>query len=97
MADVDAALALDRLDQHAGDRTVDRAAHRIEIAPGHVPESLGHRLERLVLGRLTGGRERGQRPPVEAPEGADDRVAATTAVLAGELDGALVGFGARSW
>ena len=61
-----AALALDRLDEHGGDAGVDGPGQRVEIAEGHVAEALGHGLERLVLGRLAGGGQRGQRPAVEA-------------------------------
>ena len=57
-------------------------------------EALGHRLERLVLGRLPGRGEGGEGAAVEAAEGADDDVAAAAAVLAGELDRALDGLGA---
>ena len=49
---------------------------RVEVAEGHVAEALGHRLERLVLGRLAGGGERGEGAAVEAAERADDDVAA---------------------
>ena len=68
--------------------------HRVGVVPRHVPEPVGHRLERLVLGRLARRRQRRQRATVEAAVGAHDRVPAATAVLAGQLDGALVGLGA---
>ena len=55
---VHAALALQRLDQHRRHRRVDGGPHRVEIAPGDVLEALRHRLERLVLARLAGRRER---------------------------------------
>ena len=92
---VHATLALDRLDQHGGDRTVDRGPHRIEVAPRHVTEPFGHRLERLVFGRLAGGRERRQGASVEAAERADHRVTAPATVLAGQLDRALDRLGTR--
>ena len=62
--------------------------------PGDVAEALGQRLERLVLGRLAGGVQRGERAAVERAVGADHDVAAAPAPLAGQLDGALVGLGA---
>ena len=55
---IDAALSLDRLDQHRGDRPVDRGPHGVEVAPRDVPEAFRHRLERFVLGRLSGRRQR---------------------------------------
>ena len=62
------------------------ASQRVDVAPRDVLEALRHRLERLVLGRLAGGGERGQGAAVEAAERADDDVAAAAAVLAGQLD-----------
>ena len=89
------ALALHRLEQHGGHGRVDGRLERVEVVPGHVPEALGQRLERLVLGGLAGGVQRGERAAVERAVGADDDVAAPAAPLAGQLDGALVGLGAR--
>jgi hypothetical protein len=59
-----------------------------------VVEALGHRLERFVLRRLTGGGEGGQRAAVEAPQRAHHDVPAAPAVLAGQLQRALHGLGA---
>ena len=69
---VDAALALHRLEQHRGDRRVDGRLERVEVVPGDVAEALGQGLEGLVLGRLAGGVQRGQRAAVERAVGADD-------------------------
>ena len=73
---------------------VDGLGDGVDVAPRDVVEALGHRLERLVLGRLAGRRERRQRAAVEAAERADDDVAAAAAVLAGQLERALDGLGA---
>ena len=91
---MDAALTQDRFDQDGGDAAVDRLAHGVEVAPRNVTEPVGHRREGLVLGGLTSGCERRQRATVEATERADDGVPSATAVLARELDGALVRLGA---
>ena len=91
---VHAALALHRLEQHRGHRRVEGRLERVEVVPGDVPEALGQRLERLVLGGLAGGVERGEGAAVERAEGAHDDVAAPAAELAGQLEGALVGLGA---
>ena len=95
MAGLHAALALHRLEQDGGHRRVDGRLQGVEVVPGHVAEALGQRLERLVLGRLAGGVQRGQGAAVERAVGADHDVAAVAAPLAGQLDGALVGLGAR--
>ena len=91
---VDPALALHRLEQHGGHRRVEGSLEGVEVDPGHVAEPLGQRLERLVLGGLAGGVQRGERAAVEGAEGAHDDVAAPPTELAGQLDGALVGLGA---
>jgi hypothetical protein len=59
-----------------------------------VAEAVGHREERLVLGRLAGGSQRGERATVEAAVGADDHVATAATELAGQLQRGLVRFGA---
>ena len=83
---VHAALALHGFEQHGGDRRVERRLERVDVVPRHVAEALGQRLERLVLLRLAGGVQRGERAPVERAVGAHDDVAAAAAELAGELD-----------
>ncbi len=90
---VDAALALHGFEQHRGHRRIEGRLERVEVVPGDVPEALGQRLERLVLGRLPGGVQRGQGAAVERAEGAHDDVAAAAAELPGQLEGALVGLG----
>ena len=72
---VHAALALHRLEQHGGHRRVEGGLEGVEVVPGDVPEPLGQRLERLVLGGLAGGVERGQGAAVERAERAHDDVA----------------------
>ena len=58
-------------------------------------EALGQRLERRLLLRLAGGRQRGQRAAVEGVVGADHHVAAAAGPASGQLEGALVGLGPR--
>ncbi len=62
---VDAALALHDFDQHRGGRRVDAALEIDEIEGGDVVEAFRQRLELLVLGRLPGGVQRGQRAAVK--------------------------------
>ena len=52
-----AALTLHRLEQDGGDAGIDRCLERGDVVEDHVPEPVGHREERLVLGRLAGGRQ----------------------------------------
>ena len=72
---------------------VDGRRQGVDVPPGHVAETLGQRLERLVLGRLPGGVQGGQGPAVERAVGADHHVAPVAPPFAGQLDGALVGLG----
>src|SRR5262249_56400445 len=65
LADVDAALALDALDDHAGGAVVDRALHRAQVVVGHVLETGDERLEAVVVLLLAGRRNGGERAPVE--------------------------------
>ena len=88
---VDAALALDGLQQHRRGGVVDGLLQFGEVVPGNVAEALGQGLEDLVLFGLAGGVQRGQRPPVERPARADHGVAAMPGPSAGQLDSALVG------
>ena len=75
------------------------AAERVEVAERHLAEPGRQGLERLLLLRLTGGGERGERAAVERPERGEHvealRPAVGLAVPARELDRALVGLGAR--
>ena len=91
------ALALHRLEEHGRDRRRQRRLELVEVEPGDVAEALRERLERLVLGRLTGGVQRGQRAAVEGAVGADHLVPAASAEAPGQLQRALVGLGTRSW
>ena len=92
---VHAALALDGLDHDSDDGLVDRRGEGVEIAPGHVKEPGGERLERLVLLRLPGRGEGRERPAMEAAVGGNDLPAPVLSPtpLAGDLDGAFVGLG----
>ncbi len=89
-----AALALHGLEQHCRHGGVDGRLQRGDVVERRVTEAVGHRVERFVLGRLAGGRERGERAPVEAAVGADHAVAAAPTELAGQLERCLVGLGA---
>ena len=55
---VDAAFALDRLDQDGAGLVVDQLGDRVEIAERGVAEARQQRLEALVILRLAGGAER---------------------------------------
>src|SRR5437763_287459 len=79
----------------ARDGRVEGALELVEVAPRDVPEAFRQRLERFVLLRLPRGMQRGQCAPVERAVGADDHMPAPATVLAGQLDGRLVGLGAR--
>ncbi len=92
---VDAAFALHRLEQHGGHAGVERRVEGVEVVPGDVAKALGQRLEGLVLVRLAGGVEGGERAPVERAVGADHDMATAAAPPPGQLDGCLVGLGAR--
>ena len=91
---VDSPFALDRLEQDGRDGRVERTLERVEIVPGHMPETFRKGLEGLVLLRLAGGVQRRQRAAVERAIRADHDVAAAATELAGELDRALVGLAA---
>ena len=95
----DAALALDRLDQHGAGAGADRRRERGEVVARDVLEARGHGLERLALGCRPAGGERRQRAPVEGALDAHDlvlgRAAARPPGAARELDGGLDRLGAR--
>ena len=65
--DDDAALPHDRLQEHRGGVVVDGGGQRVGVAVRHVGDVAGQRLERRLLGRLTGQRQRAHRAAVEAP------------------------------
>src|SRR5439155_1742202 len=50
VGDVDPALALDALDEHAGGAVIDRALHRAQVVVGHVLEAGQERRRRLLDG-----------------------------------------------
>ena len=95
---VHTALTLYEFDQHAAHRPVQQALHGRNVVRRRIAKALRERPEVPVHGRLAGGRERGDRPAVEAvlerhevgPRGA----IAVAAIFAGDLDGALVCLGA---
>ena len=89
----DAALTLDRLDEHGRARSIDRRPQRVEVPERHVTKPVGHGLERFVLGGLAGGGQRGQGATVKTAQRADHHVPPATAELARQLDGGLVRFG----
>ena len=87
-------LALDRLEHHGRHFGCDRLVECSDILPGDVAEPFGQRLKGLVLGGLAGGVKRGQGAPVERPVGTHHDVTPVTPPFPGQLNGALVGFGA---
>ncbi len=91
----DAAFALDRLDHDGRRLVVDQPGHGVQVAERGVDEAGHQRPEPLVVLRLRGGRGRAQRAAVEAALEGDDLVALLGRVQPGELDGRLVGLGAR--
>src|SRR5439155_14720016 len=91
---VDAALALDRLDEDGARLAVDQLGRRAEVAERGVAEARQQRFESLVILRLAGGAERAHRAAVEAVEHRDDLVAARLAEQPRDLDHRLVGLGA---
>ena len=99
VGDVHAPLALDRLQQDCGGPVVQRSLHRPEVVVGHVLEPRHERLEAVTVLLLPGGGHRGEGAPVEGIPHRDDLVAIAREVLAavspGQLEGRLVGFGAR--
>ena len=104
-----AGFALDRLEHDSADGVALRLEQRLErrdVILRRGREAVGQWLEKLLLGRLRGRGERGERTAVEALLYRDDhtrsRLAvaafglnATARIGAGELDGALVRLGAR--
>ena len=91
---VDAALALDRLEQHRCDRVVQALLQRVDIVVLHVAETLGKRLERLVLLGLTSCGQRSQGASVERAHRRYDDMTASTTRFASKFDQRLVGFAA---
>ena len=90
----DAALPLDRLDQHRrGGAVVERLLERAEVVVGDLVEAVGHRRERRLLGRLPGGRQRGQGAAVEGAVRREHDVATVARRGASQLQRALVGLG----
>ena len=95
--DVDAAFALDRLDEHRHHVLVVRRdlAHRLQVVQRHAHEALHQRLEAGLHLAAGGGRQRRQRAAVEGLLHDDDRRlgdTAVVAVLARDLDRRFVGF-----
>src|SRR5205807_473775 len=91
VGDVDPALALDALDEHAGGAVIDRALHRAQVVVGHVLEA-GHQwLEAVMVLLLAGGRDRRERAPVERVPRGDELDPVRGDPLAGVLPGELEG------
>ena len=78
----DAALALDRLDEHGAGVRADRGRERGEVVARHVLEAGGHGLERLALRGRPAGCERRERAAVERALDADDAVLGRAAARA---------------
>ena len=91
---VDPAFTLHHLEQDGRHTAVDGLRHRIEVVERHMAEPLGQRLEDLMLVRLTGRVQRGERATVERAVGADHHVPTAAPELPGQFQGALVGLGA---
>ncbi len=92
---VDPSLALDRLEKDRTHLGTEGPLELVEIVPRDVAEPLRQRLEGLVLLRLSGCRQRGQRAAVERTQRTHHAVTAPTLVLPGQLDGRLVGLRTR--
>src|SRR6266487_273794 len=90
--DVDAAFALDRLQQDGRRLVIDGAAQRLDVVEGYVHEARDERLERLPEVPPPRRAERPHRPPVEASHRRDDLRAARR--RARELEGRLDRLGA---
>ena len=92
---VDAALALDRLDEHGARCFGPVAAFTcLDVVERHADEALRQRRERRAVRLVRGRRDRGQRAAVERALHDDDLVGAVAlllAPLAGELDQPLDG------
>ena len=95
---LDAAFTLDGFEEHGADALVERGGEDVGFAERDLAEPGGEGLEDLLLLGLAGRGEGGEGAAVERPVGGEDVVAVGAAVAlpvaAGELDGALVGFGA---
>ena len=94
---VHATFALYRLEHHRRDALVEGAAERVDVVEEHLAETFRQRLEGLLFLRLAGGRQRGERAPVERSVRGEhvETVTPTVrlAVAPRELDRALVGLG----
>ena len=90
---MDAALALDRLDQQRRCLVADGRAGRVEIIEIDLVEGIDHRLEALEVLGLSARRDGRERPPVEGVAEGDHAVAfgraAAGLIDARELDRAL--------
>ena len=93
-----AALALNEFQHHGAGVAVHQLLQRFHIARRSIQEALVEGAEVVVEHLLTGGGQGGDGAAVEAVHQRDDGIAALAvvveAVLAGRLDGALVGLGA---
>src|SRR5688500_16754121 len=67
-----AALALDKLDDHGGGGFAHGGVKRLNSVERNVGKAIKQRGERLTILWLPGGRERAEGPAVEAAHGGDD-------------------------
>jgi hypothetical protein len=93
----DTAFTLHRFQHHCADTLVHRRGQRLDVEVRDLAEAIGQRLERLLLLRLAGRGQGGERAAVERAIGRDNvealGAAVGLAVTARELDGALVRLG----
>jgi len=87
-----AAFTLDGLDDHGGGLVVDGRRSSVQISVWHEDHVTGQRFERLAVLGGRRQRERSHRPAVEGALHGDDL---RPAGEPGDLEGCLVGFGAR--
>ena len=88
-----AAFALDRFDDHRGDRIVQGLLQRIEVVEGNVADAFQHRRKWLPVFRIGGGSERPESPAVVGAMGGND--AGPPCRDPGVFQGRLDRFGAR--
>ncbi len=97
--DPDATFALDGFDHHGAGLRADRGFERRPVVERHLIETIHLGAEAVDVLLLSTRRDRGQGAAVERAFERHDaetlRVAARRLVLAGHLDGGLVGFGTR--
>ena len=89
-----AVFPFDHLEEQSGDHArVERRVERRHVTEADVAKALGERREGLVLGRLPGRMQGGERAPMKRAVSGDDRVATPAAESTRELDRTLVSLG----